>query len=88
MTHICVGNLTIIGSNNGLSPDRRQAITLTNAGILLNGHLETKFSEIYIKIHTFSFNEMHLKMAPVKRQPFCLCYNMLIILFVSSYVPD
>ena len=25
-THICVGNLTIIGSDNGLSPGRRQAI--------------------------------------------------------------
>ena len=26
VTHICVGNLTIIGSDNGLSPGRRQAI--------------------------------------------------------------
>ena len=26
VTHICVGNLTIIGSNNGLSPGRRQVI--------------------------------------------------------------
>ena len=26
VTHICVGNLTTIGSDNGLSPDRRQAI--------------------------------------------------------------
>ena len=25
-THICVGNLTIVGSDNGLSPRRRQAI--------------------------------------------------------------
>ena len=33
MTHICVGNLTIIGSDNGLSPSRRQAIIWTNAGI-------------------------------------------------------
>ena len=31
MTHICVGNLTIIGSDNGLSPSRRQAIIWTNA---------------------------------------------------------
>ena len=37
VTHICVGNLTIIGSDNGLSPGRRQAIILTNAGILLIG---------------------------------------------------
>ena len=26
VTHICVGKLIIIGSDNGLSPDRRQAI--------------------------------------------------------------
>ena len=34
VTHICVGNLAIIGSDNGLSPSRRQAIIWTNAGIL------------------------------------------------------
>ena len=33
VTHICVGNLTNIGSENGLSPGRRQAINWTNAGI-------------------------------------------------------
>ena len=32
-THICVGKLTIIGSDNGLSPGRRQTIIWTNAGI-------------------------------------------------------
>ena len=46
VTHICVGNLTIIGSDNGLSPGRRQAIIWTNAGILSIG---TNFSEILIK---------------------------------------
>ena len=45
VTHICVGNLTIIGSDNGLSPGRRQAIILTNAGILLIGPLGTNFNE-------------------------------------------
>ena len=35
VTHICVGKLTIIGSDNGLSPCRRQAVIWTNAGILL-----------------------------------------------------
>ena len=29
--HICVGKLTNIGSDNGLSPGRRQAIIRTNA---------------------------------------------------------
>ena len=37
---ICVGNLTIIGLNNGLSPGQRQAIIWTKAGILLNGPLQ------------------------------------------------
>ena len=35
VTHICVTKLTAIGSDNGLSPARRQAIIWTNAGILL-----------------------------------------------------
>ena len=40
MTHICVGKLTIIGSDNCLSPGRHQAITWTNAEILLVGPLD------------------------------------------------
>ena len=60
-THICVRKLTLIGSNNGLSPGRRQAIIWTNDGILLIEPLGTKFSEIWIEIHTFSFKKMHLK---------------------------
>ena len=50
VTHICVGKLTIIGSDNGLSPGWLQAIIWTNAEILLIGHLETNFSEILIEI--------------------------------------
>ena len=51
--HICVGKLTIIGSDNGLSPERRQAIIWTNAGFLLIGPLQTNFSEILIGIQAF-----------------------------------
>ena len=75
--HICVGNLTIIGPDNGLSPGRRQAIIWTNAGILLIEPLRIKFSEISIEIHTFSFKEMHLKMSSGKWLPFCLGLNVL-----------
>ena len=46
--HICIGKTTIIGSDNGLSPGRRQAIIWTNAAILLIGPLGTNFSEILI----------------------------------------
>ena len=63
VTHICVSNLIIIGSDNGLSPGRRQAIIWTNAGILLIGLLGTNFSEILIEICIFSFKKMHLKMS-------------------------
>ena len=77
VTHICVGNLTIIGPDNGLSPDRRQAIIWTNAGILLIGPWGTNFSEISIDIHTFSFKKINLKMSSVKWCPFCLGLNVL-----------
>ena len=44
--NLCVGNLTIIGSDNGSSPGRHQAIIWTYAGILLIGPQGTNFSEI------------------------------------------
>ena len=75
--HICVGKLTIIGSDNGLSPGRRQAIIWTNAGILFIRTLGTNFSEILSEIHTFSFKKMHLKMSSGKWRPFCLGLNVL-----------
>ena len=50
VTHICVGKLTIIASDNSLAPGRRQAIIWTNAEILLIGPLGTNFSEILIEI--------------------------------------
>ena len=77
VTHICVGNLTIIGSDNGLSPGRRQAITWTNVGILLIGPLGTNFSGMLIEIRTFSFKKIHLKMSSGKWRPFCLGLNVL-----------
>ena len=77
VTHICVGKLTIIGSDNGLSPGRRQAIIWTNAGILLIGPLGTNFSEIWIAIEEFSFKKMHLKISSGKWRPFCLGLNVL-----------
>ena len=77
VTHVCVGNLTIIGSDNGLSPGRRQAISWTNAEILLIWPLGTTFSEIQIGIQAFSYKKMHLKMSSVKWRPFCLGLNVL-----------
>ena len=77
VTHICVGNLTIIGSDNGLSPGRCQAIIWTSAGILLIWPVGTNFSEILIGVQTFSFKKMHLKMSSAKWRPFCPGLNVL-----------
>ena len=78
VTHICLGKLTTIGSDNGLSPERRQAIIWTNAGILLIGPLGTNFSEILIEIQTFSLKKIHLKMSSAKCCSFRLGLNVLI----------
>ena len=77
VTHICVSKLTIIGSDNGLSPGRRQAIIRINAGILLIRTLGTNFGEILSKIGAFSFKKMHLKMSSAKWRPFCLGLSVL-----------
>ena len=44
---------------------------------IVNWTLRINFSEILIKIHTFSSNKMHLKMLSGKCRPFCLGLNML-----------
>ena len=75
--YVCVSNLTIIGSDNGLSPGRRQAIIWTNTGILFTGPLGSNFSEFLIEILTFSFKKMHLKVSSGKWRPFCLGLNVL-----------
>ena len=79
MTHICVGKLTIIDSDNGLSPGRRQAIVWTNAGILLIGPLGTNFNDILIGIKTFkkifiqenTFENVVCEMSSILSRPQC-----------------
>ena len=67
----------IIGSDNGLSPGRRQPIIWTNTGIFLIEPIRRNFSEILIAIYTFSFKKIHLKMSYGKCRPFCLGLYML-----------
>ena len=64
--HLCVSESVSIGSDNGLSPFRRQVTIWTNAGILLIGTLGTNFSEIWIKIQNFSFTKIYFKMSSAK----------------------
>ena len=69
---MCVSKLIIIGSDNGLSPGRHQAIIWTNAGIVLIGPYDTNFSEILNEI-----KKMHLNVSSEKLWPFCLSLNVL-----------
>ena len=77
VTYICFSDLTIIGSDNGLSPGRRQAIIVINAGILLIRPLGTNLNEILVEILIFLFKKMRLKVSSAKRRPFCLGLNVL-----------
>ena len=77
VTHICVSKLTIIGSDNGLSPDRRQVIIWTDAGLLSIGPLRTYFSENLIKMQHLLLKKMHAKMCSAKWRPSCLGLNVL-----------
>ena len=76
VTHICVNKLTIFGSDDGLSPGRRQAIIWTNAAILLIWTFRTNLSEIFKEMHTFSLKKIHLKMSSGKWRPFCPGLNV------------
>ena len=76
VTHICISQIIIIGSESGLSPDWRQAIIQNNDGILLFGPLGRNFSEISVEIYSFSFENMPLK-ASGKWRPSCLGLNIL-----------
>ena len=58
--------LAIIGSDNGLSPGRRQAIIETNAGMLLIGPLRANFNEnLYISIQENAFENVIWKMTAI-----------------------
>ena len=83
VTQICVTKLTIIGSDNSLSPWRRRPIVWTNAGILLDpmNKLQWHFnrnSNTWLK-------KMHLKMSSEKCRPLCLGLNVWCRHFPISY---
>ena len=77
VTHICVDKLTTIGSDNGLSPRRLQAIIWTNAGILLIRPWGTNSNEFLFKLQHFLLKKMRLKMLSGKWQPFFVSLNVL-----------
>ena len=78
---VCNSKLTIIGSDNDLSP----GIIWTNVGIVLIAPSETYFSEILSEIYTFSFKKVHLKMSSGKCRPFYLGLSSLKLLLSSFF---
>ena len=77
VTHMWVGNLTNIGTDNGLSPGRNQAIIWTNVGILSIRPLGTNLSEFIFEIHKFWIKKMHLKRSSANWRSFFLSLNVL-----------
>ena len=81
-----------IGSDNGLSPGRCQAIIQSNAGIFLLWPLGTEFSEILITIQNISFMKMNLTISSTKWWPSCPGVDELTLLVLNPeysgrYVP-
>ena len=70
-------NYTNIGSDNGLSPSRRQAINWTNAWISLIAPLDMNFTEMIIEILHFHLGKCIWKYRLEKWRPFCLSVNEL-----------
>ena len=77
VTHICISKLTIIGSDNGLSPGQRQAIIWTNAGTLLIRSFGINFSENFnrnlcIFIQENAFENVVSKLTAILSRPQCV----------------
>ena len=90
VTHICVAYLTIIVSDNGLSPSRRQAIIWTNAGILIIWLIGANFSEILIEIHTFknAFKDVVCEKAAILSRPQGVNYFAILRFQLTEYYTD
>ena len=72
--HICVSKLTIIVSDNGLSPGRRQDSIWTNGGILLIGPFGTNFNfnrNSYIFVKENPIENVVRKMTAILSRPQC-----------------
>ena len=74
MRHICVSRLTITGSDNGLSPGRRQAIIVNWT---LRKKLQWNFDQkCNIFIHKNAFESIVCEMASILSRPQCVKRTM------------
>ena len=87
VTHICVGNLTSIGPDNGLPPSRRQAIIWTKCWDIVNWTLTNKlqwnfnpYSNIFIQEN--AFENVVCEMASILSRPQCVKT----LIYVFSYI--
>ena len=77
VTHICVGKQTIIGSDNGLSPGRRQAFYLNQCRNIVNWNLGNKLQWKFIQnsnifIQENAFENVVRKLVAILPQPQCV----------------
>ena len=86
MTHIYVSKLSIISSDNGLSPGRRQAIIWTDTGILTLGNKRqwNHNRNLYIIIQENAFENVVREIGDHLSQPRCLNVCMLHVAFVIN----
>ena len=72
VTHVCVSELNTIGSGNGLSPERHQAIIWTSAGMLLIGPLRALNQSSNIFNHENALENVVCQMASILSRPQCV----------------
>ena len=77
MTHLCIHKFTIIGSDNGLAPSRRQVIIWTNASHIAKSTLMKKLQwninqNSYIFIQENAFENVICNMSAI-----CIGLNVL-----------
>ena len=77
-----------VHSCNGLMPIQHQAMTWTNTDLFLNGPLTysewTLSNQLKRKCYSNIFSEENLKIFSAKYQPFCLGFDVLTTISVSS----
>ena len=77
-----------IDFGNGLFPVRYKAITWIMDDLLLIGPSRANFSEIRIKIWTFPFKKMLLKVSSAECRPFCSGFTVLNRGHVKVHLPS
>ena len=91
LTHICVSKLTIIDSDDGLSPGRRQAIIWTSAGILfiwIRNKLQwTITRNSYIFMQENAFENVLCQMSAILSRPQCATALNLPLFYDSMMLP-